>query len=225
MILSIQILINFGTPQIIETPGPAALIAISNIAHDTLEDLTMNIPYNQSFLGVNPHACTALRHLLLMITHSGDLILSPTTLAALSRLEKLQSVMLSLSWDVTWDLPGFQPLKFAAEVLNNVSMKRLTYLNVVWSPAILGSLSFNAPDTLRHPLLKTFEDSIAHLPLRTVVFSAARWRKNRHPRWAPALERAFLALRDRGILTIAQRPLSRKCTCVVSSACCVCPTP
>ena len=219
MILSIQILINFGTPQIIETPGPAALIAISNIAHDTLEDLTMNIPYNQSFLGVNPHACTALRHLLLMITHSGDLILSPTTLAALSRLEKLQSVTLSLSWDVTWDLPGFQPLKFATEVLNNVSMKRLTYLNVVWSPAILASLSFNTPDTLRHPLLKTFEDSIAHLPLRTVVFSAARWRNNRHPLWAPALERAFLVLHDRGILTIARRPSSGKCPYPVPAIC------
>ncbi len=143
-----------------------------------------------------------------LLAHEGTLAIAPT-LAALSQLEKLRTLTLSLDFNVQ-NLPTFQSLEFRAEVLNNVTAKQLTRVNVISSPGILTSFAFNAHDASQNPMLKTFEDSITRFPVRQVVFFAARWRKNRQVLWTSALERAFPVLHDRGILTISERPLIRK---------------
>ena len=182
------------------------LNALMGVAQDTLEDLVMDLPYSYD----HPSKSRLYIHNVfdLFVDDCLGSSIKPAILVALSHPQKLRALTLSLDTGRSWDLPTFQPLKAAAEILDTVPAKRLNYLNVIWSPGILTSLALDARNASRHSPLKALKDSITRLPLRTVVFSAPRRRKNRCALWIPALERAFPVLRERGILKIAERPLT-----------------
>ena len=137
--------------------------------------------------------------------------LKPLATTTLSRLPQLKRLTLTIANTVDRE-PKSGPLQLATEVLKDMAAGKphaLKYLNVVWPQEILTSLAFNVQDTSLEPMLKAFEQSITSLPFCEVVFSTACCRTNRRILATSALDRAFPALKDRRMLTIADRVPSR----------------
>lgn len=183
------------------------------MGQDTLENLTVTLERDGQPGNGGDAACKASYYyfdsaseLLAYNNLANRSPMSPlSTPWIISRLRHLQTL--------TLELPGSQSLQLVTEILSEMPINgALQYLNIVCDPKFLSSLVFDPSDTLSEDAFRAFENSIARLCLRQVVFSPAHYRKNRWGFWSSVLEWPLLRLKEHGILAIVtDRPLHCKC--------------